>query len=287
MLEVKLPAAPVTVYPVPEGFVDNEVLTELGQPIMDAPVLDASKLSLQWPFRPRRAVSVVDLEKLSGDGSICADMPRLMKVRSCNPARVDAAVVIRMANGRYEIPSALECSGTFLHELRDAAYLELTSAMLFGRPGGEDVGEIFPMAMLPSWWQFPLPGLPTTLDISTRVGHGVRQLFRTPVTHEEWLMYRDRACAANSVSRNKSRFIDLFMFMGEFGRTPGGLDGIQFSRNVFLPLPPSHRYFAVCNGSPSTRAYLTDSCLVRFERLAAVEWVLYFGVAYLHKICVV
>ena len=158
--------------------------------------------------------------------------------------------------------------------------------MLFGQPGGKDVGEIFPMAMLPSWWQLPLPGLPTTLDVSTRVGHGVRQMFRAPVTHEEWLMYRDRSCAVNSASRNKSRFIDLTPFMGEFGRTPGGLNGIQFSRNVFLPLPPSHRYFAVCSGSPSTRAYKTDSCLARFERLAAAEWVLYFGVAYLHKICI-
>ena len=74
VLEVKLPAAPGTVYPVPGGFVDNEVLTELGKPIMDAPVLDASKLALQWPFRPRRGVSVVGLEKLSGDGPIRADM---------------------------------------------------------------------------------------------------------------------------------------------------------------------------------------------------------------------
>ena len=40
------------------------------------------------------------------------------------------------------------------------------------------VGEIFPMAMLSSWWQFPLPGLPTTLDVATRVGHGLRQMFR-------------------------------------------------------------------------------------------------------------
>ena len=99
-------------------------------------------------------------------------------------------------------------------------------------------------------------------------------------------MYRDRAWAANSVSRNESKFIDLNQFMGEFGRTPSGLDGIQFLRNVFLPLPPSYRYFAVCSGSPSTRAYRTDSCLVRFERLAAAEWVLYFGVAYLHEICI-
>ena len=83
VLEVKLPAAPGTVYPVPEGFVDNEVLTELVQPIMDAPVLDASKLALQWSCRPRRGVSVVGLEKLSGDGPIRADMSRLMKVRSC------------------------------------------------------------------------------------------------------------------------------------------------------------------------------------------------------------
>ena len=60
-------------------------------------------------------------------------------------------------------------------------------------------------------------------------------------------MYRDRACAANSVSRKNSRFTDLNQFMGAFGRTTGSLDGIQFSRNVFLPLPPSHRYFAVCS----------------------------------------
>ena len=74
--------------------------------------------------------------------------------------------------------------------------------------------------------------------------------------------------------------------MCEFGRTRGGLDGIHLSRNVLLPILPSHRYFAVCSGSPSTRAYTNDSCLVRFERLAAAEWVLYFGVAYLHKICI-
>ena len=55
---------------------------------------------------------------------------------------------------------------------------------------------------------------------------------------------------------------------------------------MFLPFPPSHRYFAVCSGSPGTRAYRTESCLVRFERLAAAEWVLYFGVAYFHKICI-
>ena len=53
---------------------------------------------------------------------------------------------------------------------------------------------------------------------------------------------------------------------------------------MFLPLPPIHRYFATCIGSTSTRAYKTDSCLVRFEPLAAAEWVLYFGVAYSHKI---
>ena len=54
VLEVKLPAAPGTVHQVPEGFIDNEVLTELGQPIMDAQVLDASSLASQWPCRPRR-----------------------------------------------------------------------------------------------------------------------------------------------------------------------------------------------------------------------------------------
>ena len=158
VLEVRLLAAAGTLYSDPEGFVDNEVLTELGQPIMDAPVLDASKLALEGPCRPRRGVSVVDLEKLSGDGPIRADMSRLMKVRSCTPARVDAAVGIMMANGRYAIPPVLECDRTFLHEPREAAYLELASPMLFGRPGGEVVGEIFPMAMLSSWLQFPSPG---------------------------------------------------------------------------------------------------------------------------------
>ena len=108
VLEVKLPAAPGTLYPVPEGFIDNEVLTELGQPIMDAPVLDASKLALQWPCRTRRGVSVVDLENLSGDGPIRAEMSRLMKVRSCNPAQADAAGGIMMTHDRYAIPPALE-----------------------------------------------------------------------------------------------------------------------------------------------------------------------------------
>ena len=253
---------------------------------MDEPVLDASKLTSQWPCCPLRVVSVVDLEKLSWDGPIRAATSRLMKVRSCNLGWADVAVGIIMAHGCYAIPQALECDRTFLYEPRDPAYLELASAMLFGRSRGENVGGIFPMAMLPSWWQFSLPGLPTTLDIATRVGHGIRQLFRAPVTHEEWLMYRDRACAANSVSRNKSRFIDLNPFMGKFWRMPGGLDSIHFSRNVFLLLPQSHHYFAVCSGSRSTRAYKTDSCLVRFERLAAAEWVLYSRVAHLHKICI-
>ena len=178
VLDVRPPAAPGTVYPVPEGFVDHEILTELGQPIMNAPVLDASKLALRRPCRPRRGISVVELEKPSGDGPIRADMSRLMKVRSCNPGRADAAVDIMMAHGRYATPPALECNRTFLHEPRDTAYLELTSAMLLGRPGGKDVGEIFPMAMLSSWCQFPLPVLPTTLDVATHVIHGVRQLFR-------------------------------------------------------------------------------------------------------------
>ena len=160
--------------------------------------------------------------------------------------------------------------------------------MFFGAPGrghGRGLPDGYD-AQLVSWWQFPLPELPTKLDVATGVDHGVCQFFRAKVTHEEWLMYRDRASAANSVPRNKSRFIDLNPFMGEFGRTPGGLDGIQFSRNVFLSLPLSHRYFAVCTGSSSTRAYKTDSCMVRFGRLAAAEWVLYFRVAYLHKTCI-
>ena len=123
VLEIKLPAAPRTLYPVPEGFVDKEVLIELRQPIVDAPVLDASKLALPWTCRPRRGVSVVDLEKLSGDGPIRADMSPLRKVGSCNQARADAAVGLMMANGRYAIPSALECDREFLHEPRNAAYL--------------------------------------------------------------------------------------------------------------------------------------------------------------------
>ena len=65
------------------------------------------------------------------------------------------------------------------------------------------------MAMLPSWWQFYLPGRLKTLNVATHIGHGTRPLFREPVTHEKWLMYRDRACAATLVSRNKSRFMDL------------------------------------------------------------------------------
>ena len=44
--EVKLRAAPGTVYTVSEVFVVNEVLTELGQSIMDVPVLDAFKFAL-------------------------------------------------------------------------------------------------------------------------------------------------------------------------------------------------------------------------------------------------
>ena len=104
--------------------------------------------------------------------------------------------------------------------------------MLFGRVGHGDIGEIFRMAMLPAWWQFPLPGLPTTLDVPTRVGHGVRQLFDAPVTHEEWLMYHDRSCPSSTVSRGRSRFIDLNPYMREFERSRGGLDGVRFCRNV-------------------------------------------------------
>ena len=104
-------------------------------------------------------------------------MSCLMRVPSCIPARADAAVGIMIANGRYAIPPALECNRTFLHEPRDAAYAELASAMLFGQPGGEEVGAILPMAMLPTWWQFPFAGLPTTLDVATRVVQGVCQLF--------------------------------------------------------------------------------------------------------------
>ena len=46
------------------------------------------------------------------------------------------------------------------------------------------------------------------------------------MTPEEWLMYWDRACAATSVSRSKSRFKDPNLFMGAFGQTPGDLHGI-------------------------------------------------------------
>ena len=135
VLEVRRPAAPGTVYPVPEGFVDHEIWTEIGQPIMDVPVLHASKLALRWPFCPRRSVSVVDLEKLSGDGPIRDHMLRLMKVRSRNPGRADAGVGIMTPHGRYAIPAALECARTFSHEPRDALYLEFASAMFFGWPG--------------------------------------------------------------------------------------------------------------------------------------------------------
>lgn len=85
------------------------------------------------------------------------------------------------------------------------------------------------------------------------------------------------------MSWNKSSLIDLNPFIGEFWRTLDDLVGIQFSHNVFLPVPRSHRYFAVL---PSTRAYKTDSYLVRFERLAAAEWFVYLGVSYLKKICI-
>ena len=143
--------------------------------------------------------------------------------------------------------------------------------MFFGRAGHGDIWELFPISMLPAWCQFPLPGLPATLDVRTRVGHGVRQVFHAPVTHEEWLMYHDRSCPSSTVSRGRSRFIDLNTYMGEFGRSPGGLDGVRFCRNVFLALPPSHRYFAVCSGSPSTRAHVPELSLARFERLAAAK----------------
>ena len=206
-----------------------------------------------------------------------------MKVRTCNKSRAEAAVGIMMSHERYLVPPALGCDRTFLHDARDAGYVELASAMLFDRAGHGDIGELFPMAMLPAWWQFPLP---TTFDVPIRVGHGVRQVFHAPVTHEEWLMYHNRFCPSSTVSRGRSRFIDLNPDMGEFGRSPGGLDGVRFCRNVFLPLPPSHRYFAVCSGSPSTRAHVTGLSLAGFERLAAAEWILYFGVAYFHKICI-
>ena len=128
-------------------------------------------------------------------------MSRLMKVRNCNKSHAEVTMCSMMSHGRYLVPPALECDRTFLHDPRDAGYVDLTSAMLFGRAGQGDVGEIFPMAMLPSWWKFPSPSLPTTLDVATRVGHGVRQVFHAPVPHEEWLMYRDRPCTSFTVSR--------------------------------------------------------------------------------------
>ena len=203
-----------------------------------------------------------------------------MKVSSCNPGRAYAAVSSMMANGRYATPPPLVRDCTFLYEPHDASYLELASAMLFGRPGGEDGGA------LPD-------GDPTQLvaDFPPRVSHYVRccdpcgsqctPFVPGPMTQEEWLMYWDRDSACNSLSWNKYRLIDLKPFMGEFGRSPVN----QFLLNLFLPLPSIHRYLAVCSGSPSTRAYKTDSCLVRFERLAAAAWVLYLGVSYMHKIC--
>ena len=159
-----------TLYPVPDGFVDNEVLIEVGRPIVDVPVLDASELALEWPCRPRREVSLVQLEQLAGDGPIRADMSRLMKVRTCNESRAEAAVGIMMSHGRYLVPPALQCDRTFLHDPRDAGYVELASAMLFGRAGHGDIRELFPMAMLPAWWQFPLPSLPTLVNIAEVYG---------------------------------------------------------------------------------------------------------------------
>ena len=168
VLEVKMAAATGTMYPMPDGVLDNELLTEIGRPIMDAPILDGSKLTLQWPCPPRRSVSVVDLENLSGDGPIRSDMTPLMKVRSCNPRRADPSVGIMMTNVRYAIPPAPWPDRMLRYEPRDAAYLDLPSAMLFEPPGDENFGEIFPIAMLPNWWQFPLPGLPKMLDGATR-----------------------------------------------------------------------------------------------------------------------
>lgn len=104
VLELKLRAATGKIYSVPEGFVDNEFLTELGLPIMDAPILDVSKLTLQCTCRPRRCVSALDLEKLPREGPTRANMPRLMKLRACKSGRADAAVGIMMASGRYAIP---------------------------------------------------------------------------------------------------------------------------------------------------------------------------------------
>ena len=112
-----------TVYPVPDGFVNNEVLAEVGRPILDAPVLDASELVLQWPCRPRLGVSLVQLEQLARDGPIRVDMSRLMKVRTCNKSRAEAAVDTMMSHGRYLVPPALECDRTFLHDPRDAGYM--------------------------------------------------------------------------------------------------------------------------------------------------------------------
>ena len=132
-----------TVYPVPDGFVDNEVLTEVGRPIVDAAVLDASELLPQWPCRPRRRVSLVQLERLARHGPIRADISRLMKVRTCNKIRAEAAVGIMMSHGRYLVPPALECNRTFLHDPRDAGYVELASAMLFGRACHGDIGGSF------------------------------------------------------------------------------------------------------------------------------------------------
>lgn len=49
VLEVKLPSTAGKIDPVPEDFVDTEILAELGRSIMDVPILDASNLTLQWP----------------------------------------------------------------------------------------------------------------------------------------------------------------------------------------------------------------------------------------------
>ena len=112
-----------TVYPVPDGFVDNEVLTDVGRSIVDAPVLDASELVLQWPCRPRSGVSLVQLEQLARDGPIRTDMSRFMEVRTCNKSRAEAAVGIMMSHGRYQGAPSLECARTFLQDPRDAGML--------------------------------------------------------------------------------------------------------------------------------------------------------------------
>ena len=77
MLEVKLPATTGTIGPVPEGFVDNEVLTELGRPNVNVPVFDASKLTVcaMAPPTASRRIPRVFNEAVGGWSPPCRLVP--------------------------------------------------------------------------------------------------------------------------------------------------------------------------------------------------------------------